>query len=293
MLFNSVFIQEISTFELAVLLALWGWLGAAAGAAFIRKKRTERELQVQITNQGNVESGYQLRVEEPSGAMQVRFYYNRKRLPLLILHGGDQASQPALAFASASNAPEVPAVPAPKKSVPDLSIAGSLASMLTSVGSMLPAKVGRPFLQAGSKIYSGQIKAGYTTGKVKRIKSYVPSVSFSSPSSSSPSSHSAEMAPVTHSGVAWVETPAIKPGETLKLHVLLRPAWSSQDQISPFQLLSYSGQASAPEPVMLEDKVQTKGGFLSHALYPQLLLFGLEAAVLLALFWLRSAGQLF
>jgi hypothetical protein len=292
MLFNFALIKNISTFELTVLLVLLVWLFMAFGASYLRKRRIERKLHLQIINQGNIDTRYRLRVEEPSGAMSIFFYHDSKRLPVLSPSVVEQAAQPALAYASPGNAMEYSTSSPSKKRGTGGNFASSFSNMLTSIGTLLPASIGRPFLQAGSKIYRGQITVGHAKGKVKRTQGYIPSVPSSSSKPTAPSSQPTEVKPSTYISADWAETPVIKPGQKVKLRVLLRPAWTGEDQTFPVRLLSTAAEAPAPQVVAQESQVQVKGGFLSHALYPQLLAFVLAAAAIVALFWMRSIGYL-
>ena len=63
----------ISILILAVLAFFW--------AARIRKQRLEQKLRLEITNQGNVESHFQLRVEELTGQLEFRYTCAGSRLP--------------------------------------------------------------------------------------------------------------------------------------------------------------------------------------------------------------------
>jgi hypothetical protein len=281
MLTNVGLLEKLGTFECAVLLVVWFGLALAYLAVYVRRKRIERRMRAEITNLGNVSTRFHLRVEDPGGSMQVVFFHNRKRLPWIELEGAAPAS-PALAFAAAGEASQYPAETAAQKAAQGAWMLSSASSLLTGLGSILPPQLARPFQQVGSRINRGQMKAGVAKSKLSRTKSYASRIS--SGRQSAPAAGVHEPSPV------WAETPPLAPGETLTLSVLLRPEWSGQDQVCAFRLLSFSPDAAAPQVVVQESQVKVKGGFLSHALYPQLVALAVTAALLVVLFWMRSRG---
>jgi hypothetical protein len=284
MLSNIGFIEKLGTFECAVLLVVWFGLAMAYLAVYTRRKRIERRIRAEVTNLGNVSSRFQLRVENPGEAMGVVFYHNRRRLSWIAVEGTAPAA-PALAYASAGEAPQYQQESTAQKAAQGAGVLSSASSLLSGLGNILPRQLGRPFQQLGSRIYRGQMKVGVARSKVNRTMSYAPKVSSSgSPTSTSSAASAAD------TSLIWAETPPVEPGESLTLSILLRPAWSGQDQVCAFRLLSFSPDAPASQVVAQESQVKVKGGFLSHALYPQLVALAVTAALLVVLFWMRSRG---
>jgi hypothetical protein len=269
-------------FMYAVLLILLLWVLVAAGAYIIRKRRIERWLVVRITNLGNIEASFRLVLEDPNAVLRITFYHLRKRLPIF---KESFASQPALAYAGASNSGEDHFSSSSKVSLPSFSLVNSISNMLTSFGSILPKEIGRPLQQAGSKIYRGQIKVGSAKSKFNRTTAYIPTRSSTN--------NAPPVVSVTQNQVLWAETPVIKPGDKLDIRIRLCSAAVEHDKSWSFRILSVATGSPLQEVVAQENQVNIKGGFLSHALFPQLLLLGLLAAALIALFWMRSTGYLF
>jgi hypothetical protein len=281
--------QSMGIFEVVVLLAVLIGLAAALGAASWRRRRLERRLSVEIANLGNSPSRFRLRIEDPALALQIRFFYERKPLQLISVETGEAQPAPALAFAAPAGGGEIPAQPVGRRIGSGLGIASTVSSLLMSIGNLLPSQVGRPLVQAGSKLYRGQMEVSYTQGKVDRTRGYFgkgkPRPAASQPAQAAAAATAAES--------LWAETPPVQPGEKLKIQVLLRSAWAAQDQLWPFRIYSYPVEAAQPEILHQESQVQTRGGFFSHALYPQLVIWLLTGAGVYLLFWLRNTGQLF
>lgn len=278
---NIGLLEKLGSFECAVLLVVWFGLALAYLAVFARRKRVERRMRAEITNLGNVSTRFRLRVEDPGGSVQVGFFHNRRRLIGIALEGSAPAS-PALAYAAAGEAAQYPAETAAKKAVQGAGVLSAASSLLTGLGSILPRQLARPFQQVGSRLYRGQMKAGVAKSKLNRTAAYASRLSSGGPAAPAPEVH--------ETSLVWAETPAVAPGETLTLSVLLRPEWSGQDQVCAFRLLSFSPDAAAPQVVVQESQIKVKGGFLSHALYPQLVVLAVTAALLVGLFWMRSRG---
>lgn len=277
---------KVGEVEWAILLVLLVWLAAASVLIVWRKKRLERRLRLEFANLGNVETSYRVRLEDPQGLLQVRFFHNRQRLPLVSLSRPAPAQAEAFAFASVGDAREISV---PRKSPwQNISLVGSISGMLTSVGSMLPGQVGKPLLQAGSKLHRGQMKYNYGRSKTERTIGFFSKGGQARQAAPPPAQETTLVV-----GDTWAVTPTVKPGEKLQIQVWLRSGWSAQDMIWPFRLFSCPAEESFTQPVVQEGQVQTRGGFFSHPFYPQLLVFGLAAAAVIFLFWVKSSGQLF
>jgi hypothetical protein len=281
MLSNIGFIEKLETFECAVLLVVWFGLALAYLAIYMRRKRIERRIRAEVTNLGNVNSRFHLRVENPGEAIEVVFYHSRQRLPWIAVEGNAPAA-PALAYAAAGEVPQYQHESAAQKAAQGAGVLSSASSLLSGLGNILPRQLGRPFQQLGSRIYRGQMKVGVARSKVNRTMSYAPNISSSG--STVPTASTAD------TSIVWAETQSVDPGESLTLSVLLKPAWSGQDQVCAFRLLSISPDAPTAQVVAQESQVTVKGGFLSHAFYPQLVVLALTAALLVGLFWMRSRG---
>jgi hypothetical protein len=278
--------QKLGEFECAVLLAVLVGLALALALTIWRRKRTERKLRIELANLGNIETGYWLRLEDPTGELQVRFIYKRKLLPLVSAASAAPAPAAAYAFAPAGEVPDV-SPPSTRPGFQGFNLAGSLSSMLTSLGSFLPGQFGRPLMRAGGRISSMQMKTRYYQGKAGRTQAFFSGGKRAQRVGTAP----AEALPVVSE--LWAVTPPVSPGEKLQIQILLRSGWAQQDQIWPFRLLSGPAETASLQPVIQEGQIQTRGGFFSHPLYPQMLVFALSAVVLLTLFYMKNNGVWF
>jgi hypothetical protein len=279
----------MSWFWFSVIVILILAFLAFYGAVRLRRRRFEHRLRLEITNQGNVESHYQLQAEEWSGQLQFRFTSGGNRLPEVIdstaARAGSISAQPARANGSESESS------LSGKAQKGMNLSYAMASLLTSLGTILPGSLGTRFYQAGSRMYSGSAQAS----RVQQVSSQATGLAASAKSSPPPGT-SVPAQPQTaiqpEYSHFWVETPPIQPGQMLAIDLLVRSAWTAQNAACPFKVISRSMESAQALVEVEEGQVNIRGGFWSHRVYPHLLILALTILAIFLAIWIARANGL-
>jgi VWFA-related protein len=284
----------------------------------LQRKRYQIHYRLQIYNLGNVKSRYELRADEPSGALRFEFSLDGVRLnhhetppvPVVAPEAQVSSSGQAVQAAPAAN-PHVSQGGAPGAGR-GRGVGGALINLLATVGAVLPRSIGQPLLNLVSKTRQGQAQVR-SVGRISSQAARVKSAAASSPSpaqapAQAPSSAQAPARPSPPArGVAapvatvaavdqtdihtWVRTPEVEPGESLMVDLLIDPVRLYQSRRYPIDLLSRSVEEPDAPLVIEEMGVQTARPSLAQRYYPFFVVF-LVVVVTLALFgvFLVNAG---
>jgi len=248
-----------------------------------QRKSLQRKLCLEISNQGNVPSRYELRADDPYGALKFQFALRGDRLP----------QQQVAETASVSEDPKIDktvpsGLPASAGRVRQTAgLANVIAGALSTVGLLLPRSVGAPLLQAAGQLRRGQStvkRAEQLPGRMGRLTSSVSS-------SHSPPKRRASSLPHTVL-CTWVRTPLVEPGETLAVDLLIRPVRSRPDQFYPFTVFSRSAEQEKAPLAIKEGDVQIAGASWARRYSPFLIILATAVVVLTFVFWLASVGIL-
>ncbi len=274
---------------------------------FFRQQRKGRRkaFLLDIINEGNIQSGYLLRGEDPQQALRFRFSLGDVMLPSVHGEGvsarqigpGSTGAEPAPAGTPPTPQPRpAPAPPKPKKGMLDTAkratrVGTALASALSALGSLLPRSIGTPVQRTAAKMQRGssavsraeQVPMWLGKAKAEVQRPSAPPEAEVAPPQPQPTAAPAEQktrppaAPAPDSGAPtgeWVQTPPVAPGETLTLTLLVEPLrWPRRTQTFAFSILSRpTGQRDAP-PVVEEAEVEFEGvSWLRRYLLPMLAL---------------------
>lgn len=277
-----------------VLLMVAGMLLAAS----LRKRYLQRTVLLELVNQGNVRSRYQLRAADWAGALAFRFSLAGDRLPVVEVFEGDRREVPAVApalerMAAPRLAPAgTPGAMGGLQKADQVMRTGSVwASTLSALGTMLPHALGAPLLRAASRIQQGQIRVG----RVQQAGRQVGSLGAKAAAHAGPKVAPSE-APVRSAGRGeaqpWAETPSVAPGEALTLELLILSASASKDQQHSFEVVSRSIEGGDETQVVQEGSVLIRGGFWARRFVPQLIILALAVLALLLVTWAASEGIL-
>jgi hypothetical protein len=278
----------------------WFWLSvisililtglAIFWAVRLRKRRLERKLRLEITNDGNVQSHFQLRAEELGGQLEFRFTQGGIRLPEVLELN---PAAPAVGLPVGRPTPPGPAgsgLTSAQKAQKTMSLSYAVASLLTSIGAILPRSLGAPLIQAGSQLNRGQAQAS----RIQQVSSQA--ATLTSPTRGGSQLASAPSQPQPGGGqalgLAWVETPAVEPGQMLIVDLLVRSAWLAGDIIRSFQIKSRATEGGQGRMMVEDGQVEIRGGFWSHRFYPMLLILALAIAAILLAVWLARINGL-
>ena len=250
---------------LSVIIILIAIVLAILWVSSIRKRRLVSKLRVEIENQGNIDCRYQLLAEEPLGGLSFDFFQNGE--PLQVVVKSDQKSVAAA---------QPTATTSPKRASSDsgkvdqaIGFSGALGNVLIGIGSLLPASIGKPILQAGNQLYQSSAKANQAQvvsqqaaelGKGPRPTEY-------------PSSYQSDsIAPPT--GITWAETLPVKPGEKLIVDLKIQASYFKKDMTRTVKVTSLASEGPQSPIVTADGVVKVRGGFLSHKFYPPLVIIG-------------------
>jgi hypothetical protein len=266
-------------FWLSVILILAFTALALVWAVSTRRRRLEKKLKLEISNQGNTESRFQLQAEDLTGGLDFRFLQEGSRLPEVIL--GNQAPAPTAQPVERYQPQPQPESAAPGGAERAMGFTGAIASLLVSVGSILPGSVGSSIMRTGTQISRQQAQAS----RIQQVSSQA--AAFGKTGGGTTAQSVPRQAPISTAVMnAWAETPVIQPGGTLMIDLVIHSHWVPADTSRPF-LLKSRCTACEHAPLVAEDgAVQVKGGFWSHRVYPVLLILALGLGSLLAAFWL-------
>jgi hypothetical protein len=279
---------------IVIVIALVAIVAIIAVARFQRKKLQKR-FSVEIVNQGNVQSRYELRAEDPADSLCFEFALHGESLPQRQV------------FTSTSVATVTERVPATNPSPPArpggigtatskaLGIGGLVASLFTTLGYLLPGSAGRYLLTTASELRMGQVqvsRARQATDQVSSLKRTASRVPQAAASPGIPSAPRAASPVVQSAAVPWVQTPFVQPGETLAVDLIIRANRAGRGRPYPFSVISRSIEQENTPLVVTEGSTPLGGGFWTRRFMPYTVIFAAAIALVGVAFWLANAGLL-
>jgi hypothetical protein len=211
-----------------------------------RKGRTICRLE--ISNLGNVKSRYDLRAQDPAGALKFRFTLDGIALPqrqvVSAMETAGQVSPIPASVAAASSDDDSDAEPATQSiSAGNVSsFAGGIADLLYAFGYLLPRSVGEPLLQLGSRLRQGQYtayraqqardQAAYVATSVpgRKAQRAAPISTVTSPAPPAAVPAATQAVSSTAPMHVWVQSPFVEPGETCTVDLHIEPVRVLQPQ---------------------------------------------------------------
>jgi hypothetical protein len=273
--------------------------------ARVRKARLQARVRLEISNEGNIESCYDLRAEDPQGVLQFRFTLNGDSLAV---HGRAATSQVPVQSKASRPARSQPAAETGgvrQRAGGVIQMGGAVAGLLSMVGSLLPRSVGIPLQQKASEIRRVQAQASYAQQVPNQMAWLKSSAQRSVPGAASrpPAAVKERPAPAArgagasgdeapYEGAAWAQTPTVQPGETLAVELLIRSASPASNQRHPYRIISRAAGQAQADPVSEEGSAQIRGGFWARRFLPSAIILVIMIALLLLVYWLASSGAL-
>jgi hypothetical protein len=262
-------------------------LVAAAAVAIIARSQAKRlsdKFRLQITNRGNVRSRYELRAEDSNDALAFRFTLDGDPLPQRELSGAgeERAAEPAPPAPSGQTAGEGGVRPKVDKAV---GLGGAIASGLNTLGMILPQSIRTPVVRLSSRIQSGQMKvvrARQVSDQASRVKSKTKS------KTKTRTTGRRRVEPVPGS----VETPSVRPDETMAVALVVRAIRASEVRTYPFSIHSRSIELEDAPWVVEESSARILAATGLFRYFPYLIVFAVTAALLILVVWLASSGGL-
>lgn len=209
-----------------------------------QKRRSVHALPVTLTNEGNISTTYQLRLEEPSGELKWIFKHGRKKLEEGVLEEVVAVQpKPGQTRKGQNRAEDDSKL---RQGYDRAQGIGNLfAGFLNTLSLLLPGSAGRQTSNVARDIR-------YTQATAHRIDNLQDSAGRlgqnlsgkGTPTQPGGSARSAEQQEVITRKIPYAETPLVEPGESLQLELLLTPKRPFHKQVYPFFL--YSKPASQP-----------------------------------------------
>ncbi len=240
----------------AVLLALLAW--HVFGRSNKRKQEIERNLE--ICNEGNSRSRYDVRAQDLGGALKFEFRLNGVALNqhtevVKVLDPTVLAAQPAVAQGGGEPAKDSSGSggdrtgQAAKTGGVLLNIFGTIGDVLYSLGLPIGARMRH---MGGTVRQVGQLKQG--TDKVQP-----PQFSSGAPSPTASQDQPAQGAALVYGTVKqiWSQTPMVEAGETLRVNLLVRPIHpSKRTEAYHFSVISRPAEQAAAAEVAEKASIQ-------------------------------------
>lgn len=278
------YLQQSPDGDIAFLLALTASFLAALTFAFffmyLRQAQRRRRTQLyaaEISNTGNVQTPYDLRIEESSKTILFEVYHQNELL-----------------VEKQTTVPVEPEPPATTKSKPNMiGAAREVSGFGSALVGILPQPLAKPLQGALQGLSKGVMaatradsvaKAGKKLGK--GAGKFVPQEGKTT-SATIPTTGT--VAPAVEMKVVdqWYETPPIAPGHTLELTIMVDWTYGQPSQRYPFRLLSQASKHSETPQITTNGTIALP----REAWWVQVLpvLFGISATVAVALFVLMIA----
>jgi hypothetical protein len=247
-----------------------------------RKRRLLSSLRIEIENQGNVDSRYQLLAEDPLGGLTFKFYQNGEPLPGVMKSDGKSVS----GFSPVTSAPARSSGKGERVGNA-IGFTGALANVMIGAGSLM-GSFGKPLVSAGNQLFQGTV----TASKAQTVSANAVALGTGEDRSQYDYRTQQGSTDTSFSGVLWAETVALKPGNKLVLDLKVQASYFSSDMSRSIQLKSQPSEGNNPTEVKADSVILVRGGFWSHKVYPPLTIVGTSTLLLALIYWLVRIGVL-
>ena len=240
----------LSYLMIAIFVVVAIALGIGLSALVRAQNRTTCRLE--LANQGNIQSRYELRAEEPSNTLEFQFMLNGAGLPQRQVAHAAELAQKAETGSLASPGQKPGAIAQAARQAQGAG--GAFAALLGNVGALVPGSAGARLRQASMQIG----KAQYTASQMETVSNQVAGLATGKPApppvGTGPEAgglawSAPHFAPAATALPAWVQTPFVEPGGSLLLDLLINRVKAYQANAADYRvkLMSRSlEQAGAP-----------------------------------------------
>ena len=266
---------------------------AAAGLLTVliaraQRRRQQRVLPVEVQNQGNTRSRYDLRADDPDQALT--FTWEAGGAPLGRRQVVEQTDLDLPAREPPAREPERPALPSGGGTLDQvrggasaaMQSSGVLASLLNSIASLLPRSAQGPLRQVSRQIGRGRSTAGQARTASSRVRR------LAGRAKSSKSRAVKPQPPATIS--PWSQTPFVEPGQSITVELQVDPVRPYRAQQRTFRVFSRSAEEEDAPVVVDERYLLISGVSWFRRWSPFALLYAVAAVVSLVVYWLVRAG---
>jgi len=266
---------------------------AAAGLLTVliaraQRRQQQRVLPVEVQNQGNTRSRYDLRADDPDQALT--FTWEVGGAPLGRRQVVEQTDLDLSAREPPARKPERPALPSGSDALGSvqegtsaaMQSSGALASLLNSIASLLPRSAQGPLRQVSRQIGRGRSTVGQArmaSSRVSRLAGRAKSKKRRAARPQPPAARS-----------PWSQTAFVEPGQSLRVELLVDPVRPYRAQQRTFRVSSRSAE-QVDAPVVVDEQYLLIFGVSRFRRWsPFALLYAAAAAVSLVVYWLVRAG---
>jgi hypothetical protein len=260
-------------------------LAAAAAVIIIAKLQANslrKRFRLQVANRGNVQSRYEMGGKDPDGALAFQFTLDGDPLPQRQFAAdadaptGDPAPQ-------AEPAQRQEAGGVQTKIGQAVGVSGTIANALNSLGMMLPSSIRSPVVRLASQIQSGQMRAA-RAGRATDRASYFKRLA------SSRTEPKAKGPVEPRSGT--VETPFVRPAETVDLDLEVRALKPGEARLYPFSISSRAIEVEDAPWVVEEGTVQISAASGLSRYLPYVIVLVITAVLLILVVSMASGNGL-
>jgi hypothetical protein len=288
-------------------------IGGMIVLAIVQRRGRQQSFWLNITNQGNKPSRYELQAADPLGVLAFEFLLDGDRLPTRIMG----PSQPQAIVASnqkAAPGPKAGRSKELKKKVKQASgLGGAVAGLFSALGNILPSSLGDSLTEAASQMRYGQTtvqRAQQVSDQASQVSSKVqapklpadlapPQMPAAEPGQPEPLILEAgpEAPPqiadaADPAGMDWVQTPTVDRGQELTVELRVKLLKAQKMRHYAFTVTSRSVEAEQAPLISGETKIQIARVFGSLWFVPHLIVLVLSLATVALAFWLATAGYL-
>ena len=256
-------------FVIVAAVLIWALL------AWRQRRRSQRVCRLEVCNEGNVRSRYELWAEDPAGALRFTFTVGGARL-----YGTAGLPSPIPGAAGAPSPKGRGGRPSPwpaRRSRPAGGGRGIdlVANLLSTLGGLLPREAGAPLRRAAGQIRRGRAsvrRAGYVASQAGQLRPQGQAAPPRQEVQAAPEAEARASETSADPGAQTprAQTPVVEAGETLAVDLLIRPARPYQTAYYPFVVTSRSLEATDAPPVVAEGSVHVVGPTLFQRFGPLL-----------------------
>ena len=283
--------------------------------ARMQQKTRSRTIQIEIHNLGNVQSRYELQATDPEGSLKFQFTLDGDALPQAAERAEEKHPQRAPSVQASVPAVQQPVITASREEGVGNQVmegGGIVASMLSTLGLLLPRSLGAPLTRAASQMRRTQLtvsRAQQLKGQGNKLKSKAsprrgkraqPATSGQAePPYSGTQFVATQAEQVGDGGLLWAQTPSVEPDGVLMVDLEVSSAppslWRSSSegktgQDYPFTVISRSAELHEPvgqtPAVTAEASVQFPGASRFLRLLPYVVILAIAVCLLVLTFLL-------
>jgi hypothetical protein len=287
---------------IAIVVALVVGLGIAGSLARSQTKNLYKVCYVQLNNEGNARTRYELHADDPGNALGFEFSLNGTLLTQRQVTESIPTSTPVPAVKPVAITQPASASPmgaggsgggAVNQAKQALGFGATVGGFFTSVGYLLPGGLGARIVSFGASLQSGQAAVSRAERQADVAKHAVgsassfgltPSISTSQPSPAQavaqPQPASAISAAAPGRVEVWWQTPPVEPGQNMSVSLTLRPLKSKSTARHNFRVQARAIDAEGVPPMMEQGTAEVRGLSLGQRLMPLIALLGTLTVVL-------------